>query len=560
MITLPQTVIFWGAGATAPLGMRGTDRQSRFLHDLISSPKDTPKKPLIGRIHNALGTKVDESWVVALNDLLIILGEWEDGEGEDNHLRVATVTDGQMAAMQRNWKAGADDDALRNRIITLRTLYDWPALKEIVRVCPARKDDVVRLVDLFNVLEMHGNSGHGLRGRQGEFLTLQRVTGALNALRMLLQAVFYIDWQQLCIGDKMRRKELEHHYTFARSLGQRIQRQGQSFSNDTAYDSKEFYNADVSFVSMNYDPIALWCQFVANRDLNRDPAVPHVGTPSYKLQIYHDLGHFVATRRVVRRTGSGTLWHPMNQSSAQRLNDPDHGANERARISKFLFPHGCLWWRECPNCGKLSSYMGHTWDRASRMLIPPPPLRKFVANVRFEPGTSEEKREWERGAVDARACVHCDTLTYAHHTPAVMQSNFKSTPPPFIQEIQRDLNVTVQEASHIIFMGYSLPDDDVDYRAFFATRRRRERKDPVRCSVVVGTDFAERWHGAAEWEALLAGMKQGEPPRTTLESAGDLFGRENVRFYGGGIPSVLLDGGDKVTDSAVERLLNWDSS
>jgi len=38
--------------------------------------------------------------------------------------------------------------------------------------------------------------------------------------------------------------------------------------------------------------------------------------------------------------------------------------------------------------------------------------------------------------------------------------------------------------------------------------------------------------------------------------ARDLFGEENVRFYGGGIPNVFLERG-RMTDSAVDDLLIW---
>ena len=61
----------------------------------------------------------------------------------------------------------------------------------------------------------------------------------------------------------------------------------------------------------------------------------------------------------------------------------------------------------------------------------------------------------------------------------------------------------------------------------------------------------------SEWIPVLPRMKKGKAPRTTLEAARDLFGEENVRFYGGGIPNVFLDGG-RVTDSAVNRLLTWE--
>lgn len=553
-MSFSPTVIFWGAGATTTLGMRQTGQQSQFIRELVRGPRDSGENPLLQRVRHALCESADEPWVSALNDLLVILGDEEVGEPS-----VGTVTADQMTAMQRNWHRGASDDELRNRIITLRTLYDWPALEAIINVCPAEQEGGFRLTDLFNVLDMHGHSGHGFRGRQGEFLTLQQVTGARNALKMLLQVMFYIDWQMLCLADDNKKKQLQHHYDFAAALGRRMQRQGVALAGRSAYDSKEFYGADVSFASMNYDPVALWCQFIANRDLNGGPRVPHVGNPAYKLQIYHDLGHFVATPRVVDKPGQGKLWHPMNQSSAQRLNDPDHGARERARISKFLFPHGCLWWRECPNCGKLSSYMGDTWDRDSRSLFPPPPLKAFTRDVEFRDRSDSERAEWEKGAVDARACVHCEVPTYAHHTPALMQSNFKSAPPPFIEEIQRDLRVAVQEAQHIIFMGYSLPADDVDYRAFFATRRRRDPDRPVKCSVVIGTGREGRWLGPSEWPETVSSMQQGCAPRSTLEAARDLFEEENVRFYGGGIPAVFLNGEGQVTELAVDRLLNWES-
>ena len=565
MIRSKRTVIFWGAGATAGIGMQMTREQARTLRKLASRQED--QVPLAQRIEAALGGKAKELWILALHDLLTILG---DGDKTEEAASIFTVTQDQMKAMRRNWRHGADDDEIRNRIVTLRTLYDWPALKAIINVCPGvqGEGDGFQLNDLFNVLDMHGQSGHGFRVKEREFLTPQRVLGARNALKMLLQTMLYIDWQY---GREAKRKDLEHHYEFAIALGRRMQRQGLELAgSNTSFDNREFYLGDVSFACFNWDPIALWCQFVANRNLNHSPSVPHIGCPACKLQIFHDLGHFVAGPRVEDNKGRSpkTPWHPMNESSALRLNDPDHGSSDRIRISKFLLPHGCLWWRECPNCGKLSSYMGDTWEWDSPTLIPPPPLKAFVRDVvEFRPRDKEQEDEqpeheaWEKGEVDARSCIHCRTLTYAHHTQTIMQSNFKSPPPPFLDEIKRDLRIAVQNADHIVLMGYSLPPDDVDYRAFLAARRSHGKSvngQSVKCSVVGGTKYGSRWCGPSEWPAMLPGMEKAEAPRTTLEAAGDLFGKENVRFYGGGIPNVFLDGG-RVTDSAVDDLLIWKS-
>ena len=544
-----RTVIFWGAGATATLGMRLTVQQGDFLHDLATGEKDS--LPLSQRVAKALGDEV-EPWVSALVDLLTILG---DGN-EERHSHITTTKD-QMDAMRRNWSTGADDDEIRGRILTLRTLYDWPALKDVIKVSLGEKGadgaGANFLTDLLNMLDIHGQSGHGFRVEENEFLTPQRVVGARNALKLLILAMFYIDWQVLR-QDERKKQALECHYDFAEALGRRMQRQGLERAN-YPHDSREFYMGDVSFASLNYDPIALWLQSIANRNLNQSPAVPHVGVPAHRLQIFHDLGHLIPSRRISPKNPE-TRWHPMNEAAAQRLNDPDHGASDRIRISKFLYPHGCVTWRECPSCGKLSSYLGNQWETNSPVLILPPPLKAFVPeDVRF-PDYKGEREEWDKGDVDARACVNCDTLTYAHHTQIVMQSNFKSAPPPFIEEIQRDLRVIVQKADHIVFMGYSLPPDDVGYRAFFAARRSRESERPVKCSVVVGTKGAQRWLGPSE----LCDLGSIEcSARVTLKAAQELFDKEHVRFYGGGIPNVFLDGG-RVTDSAVDRLLNWNGT
>ena len=143
------------------------------------------------------------------------------------------------------------------------------------------------------------------------------------------------------------------------------------------------------------------------------------------------------------------------------------------------------------------------------------------------------------------------TLTYAHHTQTVMQSSFKSQPPSFIEEIQRDLRAVTMQANHIIFMGYSLPLDDVTYRAFFSARcYGKQKNESVRCTVVGLDNKYPDWYRPTELKT------QSPPGSDTMKAACDIFGEGNVRFYGGGVPNVFLDGG-RVTDVALERLLNW---
>ena len=560
--TCSRTVLFWGAGATASLGLRMTAEQAKFLRALAPDPEKSEVRPLPSRVRTALGDCVPARWVEAFSDLLKILGEC----GTNAQISATEIHEEQLAAMARNWGRN-DKDHLRNRIVELRSLYDWPALVDAINVCPSRAPQHhskstaasggigFELIDLFNLLDMHHQSGHGFRGKDDTFLPPQRVIGARGALRLLVQSLSYVDWHM----SARTCAHLDHHYDFAAEMGRRMQSQGLRIAEGAGpddFEDRKFILGDVSVVSMNWDPIGLWAQFVANRSLNQASNVPHVGSPARRMQLYHDLGYFVAGPRVKKDHPGSKVWQPMNISSARQLNDRNHGANVRIRVSKHLFPHGCLWWRECPNCGKLSSYIGDTWEIATKSLLPPPPLKAFVDTIHFDSWRQDnlERCEWDLGKVDARACVHCKTLTYAHHTPVVMQTSFKAPPPPFLEEIQREMRVVVEKADHIVFMGYSLPLDDVTYRAFLAARvRNKQGQRPVRCSVVDKQDGCEsRWLYPEDLQ-IMSGLPE------VVHSARELFRPNNVRYFGAGIPEVFLDGGGTVTAGSVDRLLRWES-
>ena len=500
-----------------------------------------------------MGSGVASAWVDAVIDLLAILGDEQEGD-----VSPVAVTQAQIDAMRRNWELSAADGDLRNRILELRSLYDWPALEAAIRVCPGVNANNFDLKDLFNLLEFHSQSAHGFRVETDMFLAPQRIIGALNALKVLLHALFYVDWTS-AIRKEEKKLALQYHLDFAKMLSRLMQRDGIEVASEGRFDSRDFYMGDFAVVSLNYDPLGLWFQYIANRSLNNSLAVPHVGAPARKIQIFNDLGQFVAAQRIEGDGNTQLPWFPMNETAVQRLNEKSDRTGEVIRVSKFLFPHGCVCWRECPDCGKLSSYMGSEWSVASSTLIPPPPLKAFTEGAGFKPRGDRETKEWDKGAVDARECVYCGTMTYAHHTQTIMQTNFKKAPPPVLEEIQRDMRVVVQNAEHIVLMGYSLPPDDVLYRAFFAARQKRNRDKAIRCTVV-GFDRDKPanhcWFGPSEWPARMESRKKSDPPRSTLEAARDLFGEPNVRFYGGGVPNVFLEGG-QVTEAAVNRLLNW---
>jgi hypothetical protein len=413
--------------------------------------------------------------------LISILGD-RDVAYESIHL----INDEERDAMRRNWDPDAKEKDLDSRIIALRLTYDWPALKSVVGVCPGSKSGKMCLNDLFNLLDMHIPSGFGFHGPPGvrdasgdpdqdlRFFDTRRLVGAKNALLMLLIALFYVDYH-VCIAQKS--DTLEKYKDVATLLGRRVLKTGLDLANaGKPLDHRDFYEDEVAFVSLNYDPVLLWVQWITNRELNNSAAVPHIGSPPSPLHLFNDFGHLIPSRRIGKHELSSP-WYPMNEAAVQRLNESETGCGPKVRLTKILFPHGCLCWRECENCGKLSAYHGDQWDLTSVSLLPPPPLRAFTTWICPDGVSDGEKEARVIGKVDARGCLHCGTLNYAKDTQVLMQSSFKSRPPSFIEEIQRDLQAMTMQATHVIFMGYSLPPDDVTYRAFFAARSQRSQRN-----------------------------------------------------------------------------------
>ena len=152
-------------------------------------------------------------------------------------------------------------------------------------------------------------------------------------------------------------------------------------------------------------------------------------------------------------------------------------------------------------------------------LIPPPPLRAFDPEPCPTRIVGKERELREQGDVDARKCLHCDTITFAHHTQLVMQSSFKPRPSSFIEEIERDLRAVTMQADHIVFMGYSLPPDDVTYRAFLSARRQRSAPHEVRCTVVDKDRGDPAWYGPAELKEKVSTLPEFSPVRAARDSA-----------------------------------------
>jgi len=135
----------------------------------------------------------------------------------------------------------------------------------------------------------------------------------------------------------------------------------------------------------------------------------------------------------------------------------------------------------------------------------------------------------------------------------IMQSSYKGRHPHYIEEIQRDLKVCLENTKHIILMGYSLPQDDVTWRSILAARKNREPSNSVKCTVIVGHGGPDKWLYKEELDKYLD--KVGNSGFATIQSAKEIFELDNIRAYTHGIPQVWQRGGDIAKN--VRQILNW---
>lgn len=525
----PETVIFWGAGATAQLGLPTTPQVGERLANLAASDQ-----PLATRVEDAFR---GEPMVHELGEMLLLLGDSE-GEGRD-----------LVEIHERHFPGPFSRDDRIRHIDELCGSYDWGTLSRLICLCPGGSDRKhFKLVDLFNLIDMHLASHHGFHdvpdGEADSFIRPERLLPARNALKMLTCLMMFLAWKQ---ARTTKKKMLNLYLDFTRVLARLMQQEGLGLLQQCfQFDEREFYLFSYAVVSLNWDPILLWLIFRAHKEANDSAGVPHVGSPASPMKLFNDLGYFLGVRQV--DSTKPRVWYPCNETATQRLNDREHVTDRRLRIGKFYFPHGSTSFRECPNCGKLMVAFGDDWDVFSETLFPPPLLKCFSEGAAWHNyrRCKQEEDAFGKGRGDQIICPFCATMTESRHVPLIMQSSFKGERPPYLEEIQRDMRVALERAKHIVLLGYSLPADDFVYRAFLSARKNRSSK-PY-CSIL------NRAGGAKPGWLAAAQLPESAKKMEVVRRAISLFEEGNVRVCLEGMPQGILSNG-AICEDRVRELL-----
>lgn len=568
----PETTVFIGAGATSRLGMPATATLGKFFRKLAKAKDAEERRTALTKLKLGFSREVES----ALADLLELLSSADPALP-----RLASMSDEQRRILSRLYprlRAGdAGDEAQRlETLLSLRRYYSWDSLSRVIRVAPECADHGDFLRDLFNLLDMHLLSGSGLPvgepggtsagdeggagcHTEGRFLQREGLQAARDCLVLFTNLLFACAYQST-------REDPDKYGAYvkaARAWARMMQKEGRGLAHRFKLNDRRFYLHSTAFVSLNFDPLFLSLLLSANEEANSAKSewvsTDGVAEP---LKVTLDLGHLWGVRpaRSASEEGAAGPWYPFNESVAQRLNDPEHRSGRRVRIAKFYFPHGNSNTRICPNCGKASLHVGSSWRFPDPQLFPPSLIPGL--DWGYQPRSAQEKR-WieERGHRDALQCFYCGQRTGARDNFMVMQTSFKGAYTPAISETHWEVRALLEGTRHVVLLGYSLPKDDVIWRAFLAARGRGKHH----CTVVVGyADGHTEWLVGDALSRYVEAHREDAPKDRaqsgidTLLSAREVFGEDRVRAFVGGIPKVFSIAGTE--EESLRQMLypgNW---
>ena len=538
--TSSEVLVFIGAGATSALGMPSTDDQTDILRKLSEAQKSDGAE--FEEAQKTLQKYFSEKDLRKINAFLKLL----DGTNESNFI----ISDEDLESARVVFGNSAGKELLQKRILELRSDYDWNALKKVIKSCPYNKDDDNLIRDAYSIIDHRILSRQSLKislghesGLNEEILSPSRLKGARNFLTLFISMLFAGSWNNITDGSKS--DEFNLYKNFISAFDRLMQNEGMQFyQQKKSVNSRDFYLFSTSFVSFNFEMVFPWIFMNSHRELNHRP--PYI--QDHPLKLWLDYGVEHRGRKIVGDKIEPTL--EFTESVASRENEDEHIGTPLNRAGKFYFAHGSSAWRECPVCGRMTFYNGNNhWEYKSKSLIPRFPIPLFDADKTESKEFTLQENEWRKKLkYDSLQCMHCGAETKALDAPMIMQSLYKSTPTSFLEEIQRNVKLSLRKARHIILFGYQLPPDDTIWRHAFAEAicSRKDNDDAAYCSIVVGHKGEQRWLYGDELLTYVNAHRKDDDATSwgglAIQNAIAIFGDKNVRAYTGGIPQVFGNG------------------
>lgn len=302
-------------------------------------------------------------------------------------------------------------------------------LRKFYRIVTERFDKKeYNINDVFNLIDTALYLKTGLYSNEEKIECIE----LLRAKRDLVSCIFEEFKNRIAtIDDCVYKKYADFYYQLAkRELNKKIK-------SDEEMGKREFFIADYSIINFNWDLCSLFPIIESNRILNHenDRYINKEGLP--QLRMYTDFNYECAS------TLNDLPWYPFTEPAAAIANSDKHMGKRRVVLMKAFYPHGLMNSFKCPKCARHSLYLGSQLE-----------IKEVSKSIDY----SKDKPLYK--------CPNCGAEISAKDFNVLVQSNFKERN-SFLEETRIKMFCELESAEKLVFIGYSMPQDDVDYRTFF---------------------------------------------------------------------------------------------
>lgn len=347
--------------------------------------------------------------------------------------------------------------------------------------------------DAFNIIDSNLLLGNGLFYESKNNVKHQILyADLLRVKKKLIALIFENMREKIKTRDKNQYEKLVNFY-----MDLAKHELTKKLSTSSEIDKRENFVANYSIVNLNWDLYSIMPIIEAHDRLNHSNGLyldkPHVP----QLRIYTDFNCEYASSNEENKK----LWYPCTEPLVHAINDDKYEASRRAVLVKAYYPHGLMNMYKCPNCSKHSLYMGNlTIDNV---------VNQIEKDVVYK-------------------CPYCHTEIKKDDFDVLVQSNFKIRN-SYLEEMRLSFQTEINNADRIIFIGYSLPSDDIELRTLFKAYASKKEVYVV----LYEKGFKHGFINSKELEKN-ENMKHIE----TFENFSKVF-KENLYFDYSGFPNAI---------------------
>lgn len=290
--------------------------------------------------------------------------------------------------------------------------------------------------DVFNLIDtaLYLKTGLYSNEEKIEYLEL------LQAKRELISTIFEEFKKNIeAMDDCFYKRYVDFYYALAkRELSKKIEC-------NVDMQEREFFIADYSVINFNWDLCSLFPIIESNKKLNyeNDRYINKEGLP--QLRMYTDFNYECASLM------KDVPWFPFTEPAAAVANSDKHNGKRRVVLLKAFYPHGLMNSFRCPKCARHSLYLGNQLE-----------IKEVSKSIDYNKNEQLYK------------CMSCGTEISAKDFNVLVQSNFKERN-SFLEETRIKMFCELESAEKLVFIGYSMPQDDIDYRTFFKSLNNVEK-------------------------------------------------------------------------------------